>query len=133
MWKITGLDYDAALYANAEARHIAGVDPVLWAKWIQRQKFGPSRKVQGGRAGQYAAKRIFEMRLMNVLVQQTAIPVSEAQQIAELAAKGSWNIEELAASLCSSERPATRERVPNFLEDPRLLGIRNARTKQFQR
>ena len=46
---------------------------MLWAKWIQRGLAGPSRSV-GGRAGQYAAKKVFEMRLMNVVGQQTAIP-----------------------------------------------------------
>jgi hypothetical protein len=97
MWNITGLDYEAPLFANAEAREGAGVAPMLWAKWTQRGKAGASRSLKGGRAGHYSAKRIFEMRLMNLVVQQTAIPVSEAQQIAALAVKGPWNIQELAA------------------------------------
>jgi len=97
MWKITALDYEAPLFANAEAREIAGVAPMLWAKWIQRGMGGPSRSLKSGRAGQYAAKKIFEMRVMSVVVQQTTIPISEAQQIAEQAAKGTWNIKELAA------------------------------------
>jgi hypothetical protein len=58
---------------------------------------GPTRAVKGGRTGNYAPKRIFEMRLLNLVVQQTAIPVSEAQQIAALAVKGPWNVQELAA------------------------------------
>jgi hypothetical protein len=97
MWTITGLDYSAPLFANAEAREGAGVAPMLWAKWIQRGLAESSRNV-GGRAGQFAAKKIFELRLMNVVVQQTAIPVSEAQQIAALAAKGPWDVNELKKS-----------------------------------
>jgi hypothetical protein len=97
MWTVTGINYEAPLFANAEAREGAGVAPMLWAKWIQRGLAGPSRSV-GGRAGQYAAKKVFEMRLMNVVGQQTAIPVSEAQQIAALAAKGPWDPTELKKS-----------------------------------
>jgi hypothetical protein len=95
MWTVTGIDYEAPLFANAEAREGAGVAPMLWAKWIQRGLATPSRTVKGGRAGQYAAKKIFELRAMNVIAQQTAIPVSEAQQIAALAAKGPWDPTEL--------------------------------------
>lgn len=34
---------------------------------------------------------------MNVVIEETAIPPSEAKQIADLAAIGPWNIKELAA------------------------------------
>ncbi len=114
MWKITALDYEAPLFANAEAREVAGVAPMLWAKWIQRGMGGPSRTLKGGRAGHYAAKRIIEMRLMNVVVQQTAIPVSEAQQIAALAVKGPWNIKELAAEQTSWRSFVLRETAPSL-------------------
>ena len=97
MWTPAGIDYEAALYANAEAREGAGVSPTIWAKWMHRGLIDPTRNV-GGRAGLYAAKKIFELRLMNVVVQQTAIPVSEAQQIAALAAKGPWDTNELMKS-----------------------------------
>ena len=66
-WKITALDYEAPLFANAEAREGAGVAPMLWAKWLQRGLAAPSRTVKSGRAGQYAAKKIFELRVMNVV------------------------------------------------------------------
>ncbi len=112
MWTATGLDYEAPLFANAEAREGAGVAPMLWAKWIQRGMATPSRAVKGGRAGQYAAKKIFELRVMNKLVQQTAIPVSEARNIAALTAEGPWGLKQLAAapthwkSLVIREKPA---------------------------
>jgi hypothetical protein len=112
MWKITALDYEAPLFANAEAREVAGAAPMVWAKWIQRGMGGPSRTLKGGRAGHYAAKRIFEMRLMNLVVQQTAIPVSEAQQIAALAVKGTWNIKELAAEQTNWRSFVLREAPP---------------------
>ena len=134
MWKITALDYEAPLFANAEAREIAGVAPMLWAKWIQRGMGGPSRTIKGGRAGQYAAKKIFEMRVMNVVVQQTAIPISEAQQIAELAAKGTWSIKELAdgaanqlEELCPQGRSSASGHPPHIFSNGKLLGLRNSR------
>lgn len=97
MWKITDLDYETAPFTNAEAREGAGVTPALWAKWKERGLGGPSRTLKGGRAGQYSPKRIFEMKVMSVVVQETSIPVSEAKEIAALAVKGSWNIDELRA------------------------------------
>jgi hypothetical protein len=94
-WNVTAVDYDTALYTNAEARLGAGVTASLWAKWLHRDFFDPSRSVKSGRGGQYAARKIFEIRVMNLATTDLAIPPSEAKQIAELAAKGSWNPVEL--------------------------------------
>lgn len=94
-WKITALDYDAALFTNSEARLGAGIGPALWAKWLHRHFFTPSRAVKGGRGGQYAPKKIFELRVMNLMTTDVALPPSEAKQIAYLAAKGTWNSAEL--------------------------------------
>jgi hypothetical protein len=98
MWTVTAIDYEAPLFTNAEAREGAGVAPMLWAKWIQRGMATPSRTVRGGRGGQYAPKEVFRFRAMNVLVQKAAIPVSEAREIAAMAADGPWNLRELAAA-----------------------------------
>jgi len=97
MWDITALDYEAPLFSNAEAREGAGVNPALWAKWTQRGLVTPSRMTKSGRAGPSAGKKIFEMRVLSIVVEGAAIPVSEAQQIAALAAKGPWNAKDLAA------------------------------------
>jgi hypothetical protein len=95
VWKTTAVDYDAALFTNPEARLGAGITPSLWAKWLHRGFFVPSRAVKGGRGGQYAARKIFEIRVMNLVTTDLTIPPSEAKQIAHLAAKGTWNSIEL--------------------------------------
>ena len=51
---------------------------------------------------------------MNVVVQQTAIPVSEAQQIAALAVKGTWNIKELGAEQTNWRSFVLRETIPSL-------------------
>jgi hypothetical protein len=96
MWNITALDYETALFGNAEAREIVGVSPMLWAKWVQRTIAAPTRPGRGRGGGLYSAKRIFEMRLIRVIAEHAAIPVSEAQEIAALATKGPWNTKELS-------------------------------------
>jgi hypothetical protein len=95
VWRITDLDYDAPWFTNAEARLGTGLGPALWAKWLHRGIIEPTRTVKGGRGGQYAARTIFQIRVMSVAVEDVAIPPSEAQQIADLAAKGPWKSEEL--------------------------------------
>jgi hypothetical protein len=97
MWRVTDLDYDSPLFNNAEARRGVGVDEMLWAKRLQRGLQAPTRAVKGGRGGQYAAKTIFEIRIMNLVFEELAIPASEAKQIGGLAAEGTWKIAELAA------------------------------------
>jgi hypothetical protein len=49
---------------------------------------------------------------MNLVVQQTAIPVSEAQQIASLAVKGPWNIKDLAGEPMNWQSYVIRESPP---------------------
>ncbi len=112
MWKVTALDYEAPLFANAEAREGVGADPVLFAKWRQRGLAEPNRPIKGGRGGQYAAKKIFELRVMNVVTQQTTIPVGEAHQIAELASSGPWSRAELTAQPTHWRSLVIRDRPP---------------------
>jgi hypothetical protein len=91
-WQITALDYDAALFTNAETRGGAAVAPMLWAKWKHRGiGTAPARTGRGSRGGDlYSAWKIFEMRILNLLVEDVKLPPSEALQIAELTAKGDW-------------------------------------------
>jgi hypothetical protein len=97
VWKITDLDYEAPLFANAEARLGTGFGQTLWAKHLHRGTFAPTREVKGGRGGQYAARDVFRMRIVYLLGEEVGIPPSEALQIANLATKGPWNVKELAA------------------------------------
>ena len=97
VWKITDLDYDAPLLANAEARLGTGYGQTPWAKHLHRGTFAPTRAVKGGRGGQYAPRDVFRMRLMYLLGEEAGVPPSEALQIANLATEGTWNVKELAA------------------------------------
>jgi hypothetical protein len=91
MWKITALDYSAPLFTYAEACTTAGIGEPIGAKWMHRGIIEPTRRGHGGRGGHlFSALKIFEMRILNQLVEQLTIPPSEAKQMADLAANGKW-------------------------------------------
>ena len=100
MWKITALDYSAAQFTSPEARLVAGISEAAEAKWRHRGVITATRPGRGGRGGHlYSALKIFELKILNLLVEDVAIPPSEATQIAKLAANGKWK------SLVIRERP----------------------------
>ena len=101
MWKITALDYSAAQFTSPDARLAAGISEATEAKWRHRGVITATRPGRGGRGGHlYSALKIFELKILNLLVEDVAIPPSEATQIAKLAANGKWK------SLVIRERPA---------------------------
>jgi len=101
MWKITALDYSAAQFTSPDARLAAGISEATEAKWRHRGIITATRPGRGGRGGHlYSALKIFELKVLNMLVEEVTIPPSEATQIAQLAANGKWK------SLVIRERPA---------------------------
>jgi hypothetical protein len=91
MWKITALDYSAAQFTSPEARLVAGISEAAEAKWRHRGIITATRPGRGDRGGHlYSALKIFELKVLNMLVEEVTIPPSEAKQIAQLTANGKW-------------------------------------------
>ncbi len=111
-WNVTAVDYEAPLFSNSEARLGTGIGPALWAKWLHRGLIAPSRPTKSGRGGLYAGRKIFEIRVMNLVGTEVAIPASEAQEIADLATKGTWNSAELKTAETNWRRLVIRDNAP---------------------
>jgi hypothetical protein len=91
MWQKIKFDPEAPLFTQFDMGAVAGISQATAAKWLHRKILEPTRPGRGQKGGHlYSAIKIFEIRTINSLVQNLAIPPTDAAQMAHLAANGDW-------------------------------------------